>query len=119
VARTKEGFRRFFRELEETGLKLPLRRILEAHGSDFYAVYMDAPGPATTSARVEIWWYLTSQTHRSTAEVAMLFDRNHASVAHALRLLREKAEECTVSVAPDTVRVLARMIGWKRRGSAS
>lgn len=112
--RTKEGFRRFFAYLEETGLKYPLRLITRNHGTTLFDVYMDVSLPGAVAARYEIWWYLTADAHRSPAEVADLFDRNRSSVVFVFRRLRELAEERTVSVAPDTIGVLSTFLARPR-----
>lgn len=105
--RDKAGFRRFFRYLEETGLVYPLRKRALRHGATLHDVYGDERAEAATAARIEAWWYLVAETRRSPEQVAELFDRSASSVRHGLRLLRERADELTVSVAPDTVFVLA------------
>lgn len=114
MRRTKEGFRRFFVYLEETDLKYPLRLIARNHGTTLYDVYMDVSLPGAVAARYESWWYLAVDAHRSPAEIAELFDRNRSSVVFVFRRLREVAEERTVSVAPDTIGVLAAFLARPR-----
>lgn len=117
--RSKAGFRRFYAYAEEVGLKEPLSALVARHESTLFAIYMDEPTVSATAARLEVWWYLVTETGRSAAEVAELFDRNRSSVVHGLRLLKAKAEQLTVRVAPDTIGVLARLVAGPRRREPS
>lgn len=110
MPRDKAGFRRFFAYVEEANLTEPLRAICHRHGSSLLEIYLDTRTPAAVAARIEVWWWLITETWRSPNEVATLFARDHASITHAIRQLRERAAALDVRVAPDTAPTLAKLI---------
>ena len=110
MKRDRDGFRRFFQTVEQTGLKVPLRLVAAAHGTTLADVYGDSKDAGAVAARIESWWRLIASWARSGAEVARLYDRERSSVYHAIRRLHEEAGAAGVRVTDDTVRALARIV---------
>jgi chromosomal replication initiation ATPase DnaA len=118
ATKDKQSFQRFLAYVTECGLEAPLRAIALRHAVTLQEAHSDARSPSVVGARVEMWYWLTTEVGRTPAEVAAIFGRDRGAVFAALKKLQATASELERELAPDTVTSvvkLARIAGRQRK----
>lgn len=90
--RDNDGYERFFAHVTEAGFAEDLKAICLRHHVTLKEIYLDTRGPTVYAARLEAWWWMTSAIHKSSSEIARIFDRDPSSILHALTRLKEAAQ---------------------------
>lgn len=120
--RTEEGYERFLAYLGDVGLGELVRSVCLAHAVTPRDAYMDSRSGSAFAARLELWWRLQKQWHKSHIEIGRLFDRKPTSVTHAMRKLYRHAEDAMrTDLDANSARVVARafvaaLAARRRRG---
>ena len=107
--RTDDDYYRFAGYLADAGLEAGIRAVCARHFVSLRQVYEGERGQTVQAARLEAWWWLTSEIGKSAAEVGRIFDVDSTTVIKGLRRLREAVEESGIQyeVAQPSVIVAA------------
>lgn len=107
--RDDETYEQFLLHLREAGLEEGIRDICRKHGVVPREIYLDFRGTSTVSARLEVWWWLSTTWKKSHLEIGRIFHRETTSVTHAFAKLHQTAREMNKELqSPEDVHDAAR-----------